>query len=120
MTIINTQTKCDGCRKSICDCADLPAGKTCHDCQHFDKCAWLFGCKPEATNCDFEPSRFQPLNPHTALLRAANERLQQLLGEPTNITTERLLDEADRVLAEMKAAREKEPRDIRRTSGKIV
>lgn len=38
--------------------AALPAGKTCGDCQHMERCQWLFQQKPDATECDWTPSRF--------------------------------------------------------------
>jgi hypothetical protein len=38
---------------------DLPAGKTCSDCVHFQRtCIWLIGCKPTNTRCDWNPSRY--------------------------------------------------------------
>ena len=37
---------------------DLPPGKTCGDCQHMGRCEWLIQQKPQATECDWSPSRF--------------------------------------------------------------
>lgn len=37
----------------------LPPGKTCRDCAHFNKCAWLINCKPTNKTCDWAPSRFR-------------------------------------------------------------
>lgn len=36
----------------------LPAGKTCGDCKHFNRCEWLISCKPTNEECDWSPSRF--------------------------------------------------------------
>lgn len=36
----------------------LPEGKTCKDCAHFERCKGLFMCKPENTECDWSPNRF--------------------------------------------------------------
>jgi hypothetical protein len=36
----------------------LPAGKTCSDCQHYHYCTRLFGCPDTNTSCDWSPSRF--------------------------------------------------------------
>lgn len=41
--------------------ADLPTGKTCRDCAHFDRCEMLFSADagfPSSTSCDWNPSRF--------------------------------------------------------------
>jgi hypothetical protein len=37
----------------------LPTGKTCADCGHFKRCAWLISCAPTNTRCDWAPSRFR-------------------------------------------------------------
>ena len=37
----------------------LPEGKTCSDCRLFKGCKGFFGCKPDAIECDFSPSRFR-------------------------------------------------------------
>lgn len=39
--------------------ADLPMGKTCHDCVHFSRCSWLIGIKGNETICDWLPSKFK-------------------------------------------------------------
>lgn len=36
----------------------LPAGKTCGDCQYFSHCRGMFGCDGTNTTCDWSPSRF--------------------------------------------------------------
>lgn len=36
----------------------LPKGKTCSDCIHASRCAWLIGIKGNETQCDWLPSRF--------------------------------------------------------------
>ena len=38
----------------------LPVGKICLDCAFYNRCKWLFGCKPDSTECDWAPSRFNP------------------------------------------------------------
>lgn len=38
----------------------LPEGKTCADCRHLDRCVAMFAGFPEATACDWQPSRFSP------------------------------------------------------------
>jgi hypothetical protein len=38
---------------------DLPVGKTCGDCVHFDRCVGLIGVKADYTMCDFYPIRFR-------------------------------------------------------------
>ena len=37
---------------------DLPADKTCGDCDNFDRCKMLFQCRPSNLRCDWSPSRF--------------------------------------------------------------
>jgi len=37
---------------------DLPEGKTCKDCVHFDRCHMLFQVKGSNTWCDFSPIKF--------------------------------------------------------------
>ena len=39
----------------------LPAGKSCNDCVHIDRCYFLVGVAPTDTRCDFDPSRFQQI-----------------------------------------------------------
>lgn len=39
----------------------LPHGKTCKDCVHFNRCAWLIQAKPNQQECDWVPSRFKPI-----------------------------------------------------------
>lgn len=36
----------------------LPAGKTCGDCESWYRCFRLFGCPETNTTCDWSPSRF--------------------------------------------------------------
>ena len=46
---------------------DLPEGKTCDDCAHFDRCEWLVGAERDWPACDWEPLRFvekAPTPPH--------------------------------------------------------
>ncbi|UVF62324.1 hypothetical protein [Nitrososphaeria virus YSH_462411] len=39
---------------------ELPKGKTCSDCIHFERtCKWLISCKPDRITCDWNPSRFK-------------------------------------------------------------
>lgn len=39
----------------------LPAGKTCGDCRHWQRCSALIQTlDPALTTCDFSPSRFSP------------------------------------------------------------
>lgn len=45
-----------GCRRQ---CMDLPEGCTCALCIRINRCAAIFGVKPENTQCDFEPVRFK-------------------------------------------------------------
>lgn len=40
-------------------CMELPEGKTCADCAHVERCAMMFGVKPENTSCGWEPIRFK-------------------------------------------------------------
>lgn len=40
------------------DDMSLPAGKTCGDCVHHARCAFLFGCPSDNVTCDWSPSRF--------------------------------------------------------------
>jgi hypothetical protein len=44
--------------RSDLDKMSLPAGKTCADCFHVDRCTAFFGHIPEDEVCDFSPSRF--------------------------------------------------------------
>lgn len=37
---------------------DLPAGKTCGDCFHLNRCCAIFGHIPADESCDWAPSRF--------------------------------------------------------------
>ena len=37
---------------------ELPEGKTCGDCVHFERCEWLISCKRDRTSCDWHPIRF--------------------------------------------------------------
>lgn len=39
---------------------ELPPGKTCSDCEHFPRCAAMFGHVAEDEVCDFFPSRYWP------------------------------------------------------------
>lgn len=40
----------------------LPAGTTCADCRHGQRCDGLFGAiRHSFTSCDFWPSRFDPI-----------------------------------------------------------
>ena len=45
-----------GCRHQ---CMALPEGCTCAVCVHINRCAAMFGAKPENTHCDFLPVRFK-------------------------------------------------------------
>lgn len=39
---------------------ELPKGKTCSDCMHFEKtCSWLISCSPNERSCDWLPIRFK-------------------------------------------------------------
>lgn len=40
-------------------CMRLPAGKTCADCLHCDRCTSMFGAKPTDERCGFYPRRFR-------------------------------------------------------------
>lgn len=44
-------------------CMALPAGKTCADCVHVERCVTMFGIKPESAICDFYPRRYQTTCP---------------------------------------------------------
>lgn len=44
------------------DDMDLPRGKTCGDCVHFKRCAFLVGAKAEYTRCDWSPSLFHAVH----------------------------------------------------------
>jgi len=46
----------EGCVKCL---SSLPAGKTCNDCAHADRCKALFGVKGPETSCAFIPSRWR-------------------------------------------------------------
>lgn len=37
-----------------------PEGKTCADCVHFKRCAWLLSYTGAETQCDWTPSKFKP------------------------------------------------------------
>lgn len=37
---------------------NLPDGKKCGDCIHFQRCEWLIACSPNNTTCDWIPSKF--------------------------------------------------------------
>lgn len=41
----------------------LPMGKVCSDCASYRRCEWLVGALPNATSCDWSPSRFRPRRP---------------------------------------------------------
>lgn len=55
---LSTCSGLSNCREVASDDMRLPVGKTCADCRHFKHCAWLIGCEPTNTNCDWSPSRF--------------------------------------------------------------
>ncbi len=40
------------------DSMKLPAGKSCNDCAHLERCAALFGVNAQNVTCDFAPSRY--------------------------------------------------------------
>lgn len=40
-------------------CMGLPAGKTCGDCIHINRCAAMFGHTASDTYCDWFPRRFR-------------------------------------------------------------
>jgi hypothetical protein len=43
---------------------NLPAGRTCADCAHVERCRWLISVTETNTHCDWSPSRFRlPLVP---------------------------------------------------------
>lgn len=42
------------------DDMDLPIGKMCGDCRHYDRCVMLFSCPVTNVKCDWAPSRFHP------------------------------------------------------------
>ena len=37
---------------------DLPEGKTCNDCHHFERCNGMFGHIVEDEVCDWAPCKF--------------------------------------------------------------
>lgn len=39
-------------------CMELPVGKTCGDCRHFNHCTAFYAHKASDTYCDFYPRRF--------------------------------------------------------------
>jgi len=39
---------------------DLPAGKTCGDCIHFQRCNHIYGHIATDEVCDWAPSRYSP------------------------------------------------------------
>lgn len=45
-------------KQSDADSMSLPAGKTCGDCEHFERCSVMFGHIAGDEVCDFSPSRF--------------------------------------------------------------
>lgn len=51
----------DACQPHTC--MTLPAGKTCADCIHVERCVAMFGVKPENVICDFYPRRYQTTCP---------------------------------------------------------
>lgn len=40
-------------------CMELPAGKTCGDCIHHERCCVMYGHVPDDNYCDFFPRRFK-------------------------------------------------------------
>ena len=38
--------------------ADIKTPQLCVNCVHFDRCEWLIQCRPDSTDCDWDPSRF--------------------------------------------------------------
>lgn len=40
-------------------CMNLPAGMTCGQCVHLDRCTKIYGHKPEDTVCDWFPRKFR-------------------------------------------------------------
>ena len=41
------------------DMSNLPEGRTCADCAYYKRtCEWLIQGDPNATECDWDPSRF--------------------------------------------------------------
>ncbi|MCE7510281.1 hypothetical protein [Alloalcanivorax xenomutans] len=68
---------------------DLPAGKTCADCVHCQRCCSIFGHIPEDETCDWSPSRFQlvtvaPGNPLCASPLTEREA-QELEGQLSDL-----------------------------------
>ena len=53
-----TCQKCDHRRDCKHQCMNLPEGKKCGDCRHYNYCKMLFGANKENSRCDFEPIRF--------------------------------------------------------------
>ena len=46
-------------RRGIEPTMDLPEGKTCGDCVHFNRCNSIYGHITEDESCDWSPSRFK-------------------------------------------------------------
>jgi len=60
---VNHASECKSNKGRGCDCEvsmNLPDGKACADCAHFNFCKGFFGCPPENVTCDWAPSRFVP------------------------------------------------------------
>ena len=51
--------KCEYLHECRNQCMALPEGCTCSICIHINRCASIFGVKPENTKCDFYPVRFK-------------------------------------------------------------
>lgn len=66
-----------GCRRQS---MDLPEGCTCALCIHINRCAAIFGVKPENTQCDFEPVRFK-LRDDVAFVKAHRRQYNWLKQE---------------------------------------
>lgn len=52
-------TRCANCGHVPEECMCLPAGRTCGDCTRYIGCKRLFGCKFDATVCDWHPVQFR-------------------------------------------------------------
>ena len=47
---------------------NLPTGKTCGDCAHIERCAFLHGAEEADEKCDFSPNCFLPAGPSSRQL----------------------------------------------------
>jgi len=42
---------------------NLPEGKTCQDCKHFNRCNQIYGHIADDEVCDWHPSKFREVKP---------------------------------------------------------